>query len=299
MSENATPLSDDDSDYFHHMVAKLLYLCKRVRPDIHTAVAVLTTRVAKPTIEDYKKLGHCIGYLREYPHLPLTLEVSANGVLEWWVDASFAVHPDMKSHTGAVFTMGKGAAYTMSTKQKINTESSTEAELVGVDDALPNVLWIRRFLTAQGFTVNDNIVYQDNQSAILLERNGQRSSGKRTRHIDIRYYFITDRILNKEVRVEYCPTGEMTSDTLTKPLQGTKFREYRQQMLNLPIDTCHSPRQRNQLINSGLDVVDNNTEYVPQECVETHADKNRHAKYYGPSSDQQVSSKQYIKIRAE
>ena len=203
VSEDAKVLSNDDSDYFHHMVAKLLYLCKRVRPDIHTAVAFLTTRVLKPTVEDYKELGRCIGYLREYPHLPLTLKVNDEGVLEWWVDASFAVHPDMKSHTGAVFTMGKGAAYTMSTKQKINTESFTEAELVGVDDALPNVLWIRRFLNAQGFTVNDNVVYQDNQSAILLERNGQKSSGKRTRHIDIRYYFITDRIAHKEVRVEY------------------------------------------------------------------------------------------------
>ena len=201
----------------------------------------------------------------------------------------------MKSHTGAVFTMGKGAAYTMSTKQKINTESSTEAELVGVDDALPNVLWIRRFLTAQGFTVNDNVVYQDNQSAILLERNGQKSSGKRTRHIDIRYYFITDRIANKEVRVEYCPTDDMTSDTLTKPLQGTKFRQYQQRMLNLPMDTWHMQRRDKRVHNDiMLDAED-----VPQECVETQADKHQHARDNGPSCSHQVSSKQYINISSE
>ncbi len=91
----------------------------------------------------------------------------------------------MKSHTGAILTMGKGGVYAMSTKQKINTKSSTEAELVGVDDGMPMVLWTRNFLKNQGYNVADNVVYQDNLSAILLERNGCASSGRRTRHIDI------------------------------------------------------------------------------------------------------------------
>ena len=78
-------------------------------------------------------------------------------------------------------------------------------------------------MEAQGYHVKDTIVYQDNQSAILLEKNGRASSGKRTRHINIRYFFVTDRVANGEVTIEYCPTKEMLADYFTKPLQGAQF----------------------------------------------------------------------------
>ena len=99
------------------------------------------------------------------------LEASDMTKIRWWVDASFAVHQDYKSHTGAVLMIGKGSIYSMSNKQRINTWSSTEAELVGANNALAMVLWVRHFLEAQGYTVTDNVVFQDNQSAILLEKN--------------------------------------------------------------------------------------------------------------------------------
>ena len=98
---------------------------------------------------------------------------------------------------------------------------------------MPQVLWTRYFLEAQGYTVHDSVVYQDNQSAILLEKNGRGSSSKRTRHINIRYFFVTDRIQSKELNVEYCPTGNMTGDFFTKPLQGAKFREFRDRIMNV------------------------------------------------------------------
>jgi hypothetical protein len=91
-------------------------------------------------------------------------------IVKWWVDASFAVHPDMKSHTGDIMSLGKGAIYGTSTRQKMSTKSSTEAKLVGVNDVMPQVLWTRYFLEAQGYGVA--IVYQDNQSSILLEKHG-------------------------------------------------------------------------------------------------------------------------------
>ena len=80
-------------------------------------------------------------------------------------------------------------------KQKLNTNSSTEAELVDVDDVLTQVIWTRYFLKEQGHMIHDIVIYQDKQSAIRLEKNGKRSSSKRKRHINIRYYFITDRIM--------------------------------------------------------------------------------------------------------
>ena len=112
----------------------------------------------------------------------------------------------MRSHTSGMLSLGKGAVYSTSTKQKINTKSSTEVEFVGIDDLMPQILWTRLFMTAQGFEVNDNIIYQDNESAMKLANNGRGSSGKRTRHINIRYYFVTDRIAKGDVRLQHCPT---------------------------------------------------------------------------------------------
>ena len=124
-------------------------------------------------------------------------------------------------------SLGKGSIVSMAKKQKLNTKSSTEAEVVGVDDAMPQVLWTRYFLMAQGHGVTDNIVYQDNKSAMLLEKNGMASSSKRTRHLNIRFFFVKDRVDSGEISIEYCPTDEMVGDYFTKPVQGRKFLDLR------------------------------------------------------------------------
>jgi hypothetical protein len=102
----------------------------------------------------------------------LTLRADNINILKWWVDAAFAVHKDMHSHAGGVMSMGAGAVYLSSQKQKMNTKSSTEAELVGANDVLPQILWTQYFLEAQGYGT-DNILYQDNQSTMKLEQNGK------------------------------------------------------------------------------------------------------------------------------
>ena len=132
--------------------------------------------------------------------------------------------------------LGKGGVINLSTKQKINTRSSTVAELVAVNDAIGLILWTRLFLTVQGFTVKDNVVFQDNQSAMLLEKNDKRSSGKQTRHLDIRYFFVTDNIKQGNISVQYCPTEEMVADFFTKPLQGRLFKLFRALVMNLSGD---------------------------------------------------------------
>jgi hypothetical protein len=233
VSTESAKLDDVQKEFFHHVVAQLLFLCKRARPDIQTAIAFLCTRVKEPDIDDYKKLVRVIKYLRGTISMPLRLEAESLSIVKWWVDASYAVHPDMKSHTGGTFSLGKGSVYSTSTRQKINTKSSTEAELVGVAEVLPQILWTRYFLEAQGYTSTDTILFQDNKSSILLEENGKASSSKRTRHINIRYYFVTDRIGNNELRVEYCPTKEMIADFFTKPLQGIIFSTFRDFIMNV------------------------------------------------------------------
>jgi hypothetical protein len=107
--------------------------------------------VKSPDVDDYKKLHRFMQCLRHTIDLSLTLEADNTKVMKWWIDASFGVHSDIRSHTGGVLTLGKGAAYATSTKQKLTTKSSTEAELVGVNDVLFQVLWTRHFLDAQGY----------------------------------------------------------------------------------------------------------------------------------------------------
>ena len=124
-------------------------------------------------------------------------------------------------------TMGRGFPLDKSTKHKLNTRSSMESEIVAVDDLIPQILWARLFMRAQGFEVRDNILYQDNRSAILLEKNGKASSSKRTKHINIRYFFVTDMIRKKKMSVEWIPTGDMVVDFWTKPSQGALFKKHR------------------------------------------------------------------------
>lgn len=238
---NPTRLTGKQKDDFVHVVMQLLYLSQRARPDIRTAVSFLCGRLQYADADDYKKVGRVIKYLRGTIDLPLRLQGDGSGVLRWWVDASFAVHPDMKGHTGGTLSMGKGSIYSTSTKQKMVARSSTESEVIGVHDVLPQVIWTAQFLQEQGLHINESVLYQDNMSSMLLERNGRGSSSKRTRHMNIRFFFIKDRVDSKEIRIEYCPTGEMVADFFTKPLQGKQFFKLRDLVMNIdPNNKYHS-----------------------------------------------------------
>ena len=122
--------------------------------------------------------------------------------------------------------MGLGSPINISRKQKLNTQSSTESELVGVDDASVMILWTKLFMEVQGYQIEKNILYQDNKSAILLETNSRKSAGKHSRVLNIHYFFITDQIERGNMTIEYCPTDEMWGNFQSKPLQGIKFRKF-------------------------------------------------------------------------
>jgi hypothetical protein len=152
--------------------------------------------------------------------MPLILSDNGSGILKWWVDTSFAVHPNMCGHLGGGLSLGRGFPIVSSTKQKLNTRRSTEFEIVGADDFMPAIFWTRYFMMVQGYGVKDNVLFQDNKSSILLEKNGKPSSSKRTKHINIRYFFNTARVSKEELSVVWCPTGDMIRDYATNPLQG-------------------------------------------------------------------------------
>ena len=232
IDESATLLGKEDMEYFHSLVAKLLYGSKRVRADILTAVSFLCTRVMKPTTQDMEKVHRVVKYLRYTRLLLLTIDMTTSMNIMAFIDASFGVHHDMKSHTGVAIIIGQGLLYGKSTKQKLNSKSSTEAELIGVSDGLNPVLWMRLFLIAQGYNMEPIDLRQDNQSTIKMIKSGKTNSEK-SRHIAIRFYFITDNVTRGEIKVSYTPTTDMIADLFTKPLQGKLFIKLRNLLLNI------------------------------------------------------------------
>ena len=226
---NSQKLSVEDSKWFHSGVAKLLYLAKRVRPDIILPVSFLSTRVQSADTDDMKKLIRVFKYLNGTRELGVILK--PNDILSAFIDSSYGIHIDGKSHSGMVITLGLGALFIKSTKQKIVTKSSTEAELVALSDMCSPVIWSREFLIAQGEKPPPVQVHQDNQSTIALTANGQ-SNSDRTRHIKVRYFWIKDRVDEGDIEIIYTPTEDMVADILTKPLQGEQFTRLRQLLLN-------------------------------------------------------------------
>ena len=133
-------------------------------------------------------------------------------------------------------SMGKGALISISRKHKLNVGSSTEAELVSIADVLGLMMWSKYFMEAQGYTIETNVLYQDNKSTILMAKNGCMSAGKNSKHIKNRFFLVTDKIAQGDLEVQYAPTKEMWADVNTKPLQGQLFREMRARLMGVPVD---------------------------------------------------------------
>ena len=233
VNPDAEALPEEKRSLLHQIVAKLLFVSTRARPDIHVAISFLTSRVTKADIDDWKKLRRLLSYINNTLDLVLTLSATNMNVVKWWVDAAYAVRDDFKSQCCASMSFGRGTIMNKSTKQKLNTKSSCEAELVAASDMVAHLIWTIYFLASIGYDVDDATLFQDNKSAILLEKNGVMSTSKRTKHVNIRYFFMKDRIANGEFKVEYCPTDQMLADYFTKPLQGSKFVMFRDMVLGI------------------------------------------------------------------
>jgi hypothetical protein len=165
--------------YYHKFTKSLMSVGFEINP-YDPCVANKIVNGMQMTIcfhkDDWNKLTHLMKYLRGTRTLPLILSANGTGILKWWLDAAFAVHPNMQGHSPGGLSLGRGFPIVSLTKQKLNTQSSTESEIVGADDFMTAICWTQYFMEAQGYQVQDNILFQDNKSAILLEKNGKASS---------------------------------------------------------------------------------------------------------------------------
>jgi hypothetical protein len=221
-------LCDEKGNIYHSVTAKLLWVSQRSRPDLETAVSFLCTRVQQPTVEDWGKLRRTLKFLKKTKSDRRIMGADDILKLETWIDASYAIHENMRGHTGGAMSFGWGVVHEKASKEKLNTKSSTESEVVGVSEYVPHKVQMINFLGAQGYDLQKCVLYQDNQSAIKMEKNGRNSCTGNSRHISIRYFFVKDRVDKGEFTIEYCPTEWMLADFFTKALQGALYHRFRE-----------------------------------------------------------------------
>jgi hypothetical protein len=215
---------------FHSTVAKLLYLAKRVRPDIIIIVGFLCTRVKAPLEDDQSKLETLLGYLNKTKHQRIIIKPHGMFKMQAYVDASFGIHVDGKSHTGCVIMVAGVPVFCSSRKQKCMTKSPTKAELVGLSDNLANIevfAELMEFIT--GEKAITPVIYQDNTSVISLVTQG--GGMMRTKHLRARVNLVLEAVAEKRVKVVYVSTEKMIADGLTKVLGSSLFYKFAKHVL--------------------------------------------------------------------
>jgi Reverse transcriptase (RNA-dependent DNA polymerase) len=216
-------LAKEDQDKLRSGTAKLLYLARRTYPELLPVVSILSTRVNKYTMEDEGKFVRALKYLNSYPYGGMTLRAAAGQIqVNAYVDAAHGVHSDGKSHTGCVITLGGGAIVTKCSKQKSVSRSSTEAELIGLCDSLPSILWVNELLMNLKEISGPVIIYEDNLSTIAMSMKGRSSKGM-TKHLKVNYFLIKEYIDKGEVIMKHIRSEDMCADMLTKALTGFKY----------------------------------------------------------------------------
>ena len=222
INKDSSLLDEIKSKLFHSFVAKLLYVARYIRMDIYVAVSFLSTRVSKPTEEDWSKLNRIFMYLNYKKDLCVKYVGGHEIVPAVFCDASFGGETDYKSRTGIIAISAGSVISNVSRKQKMVTKSSAEAELVAMNDGCSVAVCFRNLLMELIDYDGEILLFEDNKSAMILADKG-RSMNFRTKHINIQYYFIKQYVDWKMINIEYCPTDLMLADGMTKPLTGKRF----------------------------------------------------------------------------
>jgi len=222
---------DSNKIPYRQATGSLMYLMLGTRPDISAAVNKVAQYATSFDTSHWTAVKRIMRYLRGTVNYGLTLggklqEIKLSGSCDadWAGDVD-----DRRSTTGYLFGIGKGCISWQTRKQSSVATSSTQAEYQALSTATREAIWLKELLSDLGFPQNQPIIIQqDNQSTISLAHNPVQHS--RTKHIDIAHHYIRECIENGSITLEYCPTGDMTSDVLTKPLAREKFDKCRSEM---------------------------------------------------------------------
>jgi len=203
-----------DAKKFHKIVAKLLFLCKRGRPDIALPVHYLCTRVKNPTDLDDQKLARVVGFMKNTIKHVRKISSEPFDRVKAYIDAAHAAHEDGYGHSGGVIMVGSTAVECITRKQKCVARDSTEAEMVALEGLALDVEWHNEWYKGQGYEMELPLIFQDNTSTITLVTKG---GGKmRNKTMRVKQAVILEGFKNGDYEFKYVPTEDMVADIYTK-----------------------------------------------------------------------------------
>ena len=230
--------SSEDRLLYQSMLGSVMYAMLWTRPDLGYAVSLLGRFSANPGPEHWSCMKHGLRYLQGTKDMAIEYDGTAPFNFHGFSDSDWAEdRATRRSTSGNVFLMAKGAVSWASKRQATVALSSTEAEYMAAAFAAKELIWLRQLLLEleRGFVDpeerNDlpaTILYGDNQGSNSLTRNPEHY--QRTKHIDVVYHFVQERVETNEINVIYIPSDDMTADALTKALPYVKHLQHTQNM---------------------------------------------------------------------
>ena len=226
--------TDDDppcnKQLYQQAVGCLTYASVTTRPDISSAVGILSQFMSDPSEHHWRGIKRVLRYLKGTLQYGIIQFLGSDVQLIGFADADWAGDLDTRCSTsGYVFQVGNATVSWNSKRQKTVARSSTEAEYVALSNAAQEAIWLRRLLNDLGVDASSpTVIYEDNNGAIELSTNAK--NHKRTKHIDIAYHFARERVHSGELKVIHCPTKEMTADIMTKGLPKVQYQRFRDAM---------------------------------------------------------------------
>lgn len=216
---------------YREAVGSLLYLSNKTRPDIAYSVSYSSRNMENPSTMDIKNMKHIMRYLgpTKGDGIVYTRRTEDDdGLLQviGYSDSDFAGDTvTRKSTTGFVIYFCGGPISWCSRKQPIVALSSTEAEYIAAADCVKELLFIKALLNELVSNEISVTLKMDNQSAMTIIKNCQ--FNRRSKHIDVRFHFINEKVKEGLLKIDYLCTEEMIADTLTKPLNNSKFLKHK------------------------------------------------------------------------
>ncbi|MCP4490581.1 MAG: DDE-type integrase/transposase/recombinase, partial [Gammaproteobacteria bacterium] len=228
-----------DQQLYQSAVGSLLYVATATRPDVSAAVSRTAKFCSKPTTEHWAAVKRIFRYLKGTKKFGLLYKQSKESELVSYADADWAGDAgDRRSTSGFVYMLSGGAISWRSKKQTIVALSTAEAEYVALSAATQEGVWLRSLLKSLCQQVEKPTkLLEDNQSAIAIANNS--ISHCRSKHIDIKYHYVRQKVTEGAIELHYCPTHDMVADVLTKGLSKNAFERQRK-ALGL-IELRHGP----------------------------------------------------------
>ncbi|XP_019159718.1 PREDICTED: uncharacterized protein LOC109156337 [Ipomoea nil] len=211
-----------DPTHYRGLAGALQYLTV-TRPDLSFAVNRLCQRMQAPTTADWSMMKRVLRYVKGTLGMGLCVRKSLSTSLHAFSDSDWAGSPDdRKSTSGFAIFLGSNLISWSCRKQRTVARSSTEAEYKALADVAAEVTWLVSLLKEIGFSpTSPPRLWCDNLGATYLCANPVFHA--RTKHVEIDYHFVRDKVAKKEIQVHFISTKDQIADIFTKPLASTRF----------------------------------------------------------------------------